>query len=56
MWVLINLCFMFSSFYRLGPHNETCVPLANLWQSTTKIIVKIEPRLIYLCLSEVHAC
>ena len=40
---LVFFCFMFSSFYRSSPGNEACVPLPNLWGSTTKIGVEIEP-------------
>ena len=48
--VTITLCFMFSRGYRLGPHNEACNSLANIWGNTTKIGVEIEPPLNLLML------
>ena len=36
MWVLFGLFFMFSNFYRLDFHDETCIALANLQESIIK--------------------
>ena len=55
MWVLFNLFFMFSNFYRLDLHNKTRVALANLQSNIFENQIEnwIFP---YLVMIIIHAC
>ena len=56
MWVLYGLCFIFSNFYRLDLHDETCVALTNLQRRIDENRNDNQISFGEFWILEVHAC